>query len=182
MDNKTAVNLKAAFAGESQAHMRYMVWGDKAKQDGFPVVEALFNAISYAESIHAKSHFRVLKDEHGAAESTSGGAFGIGSTSDNLQLAAEGENYEITEMYPAFIKDAEASNEKAAIRSMEFALEAEKSHESLYLEAKEFTDQGKDANFEGIYVCEVCGYAHYGEMEDKCPICNAPKSKYRTFN
>lgn len=181
MDNKTAVNLKAAFAGESQAHMRYMAWGDKAKQDGFPVVETLFNAISYAESIHAKSHFRVLKDEHGAADSTSGGAFGIGTTSENLQLAADGENYEITEMYPAFIKDAEATGEKAAIRSMELALEAEKSHEDLYLKAKTYTDEGKDADFEGIYVCEVCGYTSYGEQEDKCPICNAPKSKYRMF-
>lgn len=181
MDKKTAENLKSAFAGESQAHMRYLAWGDKAKQDGFPVVETLFNAISYAESIHAKSHFRVLKDEKGPADSTSGGAFGIGTTSENLQLAAEGEHYEITEMYPAFIKDAEASNEKAAIRSMELALEAEKSHEDLYLKAKEYTDQGKDADFAGIYVCEVCGYASYGEQEDRCPICNAPKEKYRTF-
>lgn len=181
MDKKTAVNLKAAFAGESQAHMRYMSWGDKAKQDGFPTVEKLFYAISYAESIHAKSHFRALKDECGAAESTSGGAFGIGTTSENLQLAADGENFEINEMYPAFIKDAKASDEKAAIRSMELALEAEKSHEELYLEAKKYTDEGKDADFEGIYVCEVCGYASYGEMEDKCPICNAPKDKYRTF-
>ncbi len=181
MDNKTVLNLKSAFAGESQAHMRYMSWADKAKQDGFPTVETLFNAISYAESIHAKSHFRVLKDEHGAAESISGGAFGIGTTSENLKLAAEGEHYEITEMYPAFIKDAQVSDEKAAIRSMEFALEAEKSHENLYLKAKEYTDQGKDADFEGIYVCEVCGYTSYGEMEEKCPICNVPKEKYRTF-
>lgn len=181
MDQKTAINLKAAFAGESQAHMRYMSWGEKAKQDGFPTVEVLFNAISFAESIHAKSHFKVLKGEFGAAESTSGGAFGIGTTSENLKLAAEGENHEIMEMYPAFIKDAEAGDEKAAIRSMEFALEAEKSHENLYLKAKEFTDQGKDADFKGIYVCEVCGYTHYGEQEDKCPICNAPKDKYRTF-
>ncbi|NMB44643.1 MAG: rubrerythrin family protein [Clostridiales bacterium] len=182
MNQTTAKNLQSAFGGESQAHMRYMSWGEKANQDGFPTVQTLFNAISYAEEIHAKSHFRVLKDVKGNADVLSGGAFGIGTTSENLKLAAEGERYEVMEMYPDFIKEAEASGEKSAVRSMELALEAEKTHEKLFLDAKEYTDNEKDIDFKNIHVCQVCGYTAHGDMVDVCPICNVPNSKFRTFN
>ncbi|AFS79194.1 rubrerythrin [Gottschalkia acidurici 9a] len=181
MNELTAENLRSAFGGESQAHMRYKSWGEKAKQDGFPKVQILFEAISYAEEIHAKSHFRVLKDVKGEFEVTSGGAFGLGTTSENLELAAAGERFEVMEMYPGFIKEAKENGEKGAVRSMELALEAEKTHEALYLKAKEYTDSGKDIDFENIHVCEVCGYTSHGEMVDKCPICNVGNDKFRVF-
>ena len=88
MHAMTKANLEAAFAGESQAHMRYKIFAVKAEQEGLPEVARLFRAISYAEQVHATNHFTELH--------------GIGSTAENLASAIGGENYENTEMYPAF--------------------------------------------------------------------------------
>jgi len=84
----TEANLEAAFAGESQAHMKYAIFADKAAREGYPEVARLFRAISYAERVHATNHLRELG--------------GIGDTVANLEVAFSGENYENTEMYPAF--------------------------------------------------------------------------------
>ncbi|MGF7060168.1 rubrerythrin family protein [Brassicibacter mesophilus] len=181
MNDMTASNLRSAFGGESQAHMRYKVWGEKAQQDGFPTVATLFRAISFAEEIHAKSHFRVMKDVSGDFLVASGAGFGIGTTSENLQAAANGENFEVHQMYPAYIAVAELQEEKRAVGSMKLALEAEKLHEALYLKAKEYVDDGKDVDFTNIHVCEVCGYVGHGEMVDKCPICGVSKDRFKTF-
>lgn len=181
MNDMTAQNLRSAFGGESQAHMRYKAWGDKALKDGFPTVATLFSAISYAEEIHAKGHFKLLKDVKGDFLVASGAGFGIGTTSENLQGAANGELFEVNQMYPAYVAVAEAQGEKAAANLMKGIIEAEKTHADLYLKAKEYTDAGKDADFTNIHVCEVCGYAAEGEMVDKCPICGASKDKFRVF-
>lgn len=181
MNDMTAQNLRSAYGGESQAHMRYKAWGDKALKDGFPTVATLFSAISYAEEVHAKDHFRLLKDVKGDFLVASGAGFGIGTTSENLQGAANGELFEVNQMYPAYVAVAEAQEEKAAATLMKRIIEAEKTHADLYLRAKEYTDTGKDAEFTNIHVCEVCGYAAEGEMVDKCPICNVSKDKFRVF-
>jgi len=81
-------NLKNAFAGESQAHMRYLIFAKKAEEEGFPNVARLFRAISYAEQVHATNHYDVIGMIRGS--------------SDNLQVAIDGETYEVNEMYPAF--------------------------------------------------------------------------------
>jgi len=180
MNDMTAANLRSAFGGESQAHMRYKVWGEKAEKEGFPTVAKLFSAISFAEEVHAKSHFRVLREEKGEFNVSSNAGYGIGTTSENLKWAADGEHFEVHQMYPAYIAVAELQEEKAAIASMQRALEAEKLHEKLYLEAKEAVDSGKDVDFENIHVCEICGYVGYGEIPDKCPICGASKDKMKT--
>ena len=88
MRKMTKANLEAAFAGESQAHMKYAIFADKAEREGFPEVARLFRAISYAERVHATAHLRELGS--------------INDTVANLEAAAGGEHYEITEMYPAF--------------------------------------------------------------------------------
>lgn len=181
MNDMTAQNLRSAFGGESQAHMRYKAWGEVALKDGFPTVATLFRAVSYAEEIHAKGHFRLLKNVKGDFLVASGAGFGIGTTSENLQGAANGELFEVNQMYPAYIAVAEAQGEKAAVGLMKNIIEAEKTHADLYLRAKEYTDAGKDAEFTNIHVCEVCGYAAEGEMVDKCPICGATKDKFTVF-
>jgi len=181
MNAMTASNLRSAYGGESQAHMRYKVWGEKALQEGFPKVAVLFNAISYAEEIHAKSHFRALKDEKGDFLVASGAGFGLGTTSENLQAAKEGEDFEIEQMYPAYIKVAEMQEEKRAVASMQFAIEAEKTHSELYAKAKEAVDSGKDFEIEDVHVCEVCGYTVVNGALDACPICGAKKEKFRAF-
>lgn len=181
MNAMTAENLRSAFGGESQAHMRYLVWADKAKKDGFPNVERLFKAVSFAEQVHATAHFKVLKNESGDFPVTAGAGFGLDTTSENLEAARNGELFEIEQMYPAYIEVAELQEEKNAIRTMKFALEAEKLHAELFKEAKEAVDSKKDVDFNKVYVCPVCGYTVANEASDNCPICGAKKDIFKEF-
>ncbi len=181
MNAMTAENLRSAYGGESQAHMRYNIWADVAEKDGFPNVARLFRAISFAEEIHAKGHFRVLKDIKGDFSVTSGAGFGIGSTAENLEAARDGEIFEIEQMYPSYIAVAEMQEEKSAVASMKKALVAEKYHADLYKKAKEIVDKGKDPEYETIYVCPVCGYVAVNDVPDKCPICNAKKEIFKKY-
>ena len=167
MHEMTKVNLEAAFAGESQAHMKYTIFADKAEREGYPEVARLFRAISYAERVHATNHLRELN--------------GIGDTAANLEVAYGGENYENTEMYPAFDAVAKLQKEKGAIRSFHYALEAEKIHEVMYNEARESVIAGNDIETASLFVCPVCGHTAIGEAPDKCPVCGLPKDKYRKF-
>src|SRR4030042_1920102 len=100
---KTVDDLKAAFAGESQANRKYLAFGKKADADGFSQIAKLFRAAAAAETVHAQNHFRALD--------------GVGTTNDNLVTAIKGENYEWVTMYPEFIKDAEAGWRKGALSS-----------------------------------------------------------------
>ncbi len=181
MDLKVSEDLRSSFGGESQAHMRYLVWGDKAEKEGFPTVAKMYHAISYAEGVHAKAHFNVLKSVFGDFEVTAMGGFGVGSTKENLEASAGGENWEVETMYPEFIARAEAAGEKAAVQSMTFAMEAEKAHEKFFKEAKKSVDEGNDPGFENIFVCPVCGYAAHGDVPDNCPICNNPKKNFKFY-
>jgi rubrerythrin len=182
MNPMTSSNLKSAFGGESMAHMRYIQWGEAAKKEGFPNVWNLFNAVSYAEQVHAGNHFRELKKEVGEASVTSGAGFGMTNTAENLQGAIEGENYEVDQMYPAFIQVANMQEEKGSIRSFQFALEAEKTHASLFAEAKERVESGKDFDENRVHVCDICGYTLTGDtVEDDCPICKAKPEMFRCF-
>jgi rubrerythrin len=181
MHDMTAANLRSAHGGESMAHMRYKIWADKAEADKFPNVARLFRAVSFAEQAHATGHFRALRNEVGSHDVLSGAGFGLGTTSENLAGAIEGETFEIEEMYPAYLAVAEAQGEKEAIRSMNFALSAEKIHQAMYTEAKQAVDDGNDANIGPISICSVCGHTLEGDAPDRCPICNAVKEKYKTF-
>ena len=182
MNPMTAENLRSAFGGESQAHMRYLIWGDKAKRDGFPNVANLFKAISYAEQVHATGHFNALRDEDGDFSVTSMAGFGLGTTSENLQGAINGELFEIKQMYPSYIAVAEMQEEKSALRPMNFALAAEKIHAKLFQEAKDLVDKNKDIDIEKVYICPVCGYTAADEAEDICPICGVSKDKFKVFD
>lgn len=182
MNPMTATNLKSAFGGESMAHMRYIQWGEAAKRDGFPNVWNLFNAVSYAEQVHAANHFRELKREIGEASVTAGAGFGMTTTSENLQGAIEGERYEVEQMYPAFIQVANLQEEKGSITSFQFALEAEKTHAALFSNAKERVENGKDYDEPCLHVCNICGYTIAGEtVIDDCPICKAKPEMFTEF-
>jgi len=167
MKQMTKANLEAAFAGESQAHMKYGIYAEKAEKEGYPQVAKLFRAISYAEKVHATNHFRALEREL--------------DTAANLFDAASGENYEVTEMYPAFEAVARLQDEMGALRSIHYAVEAEKIHEAMYLSAKDKIGQGKDINGADIHVCPVCGHTVIGEPPDACPVCRLAKEKYVKF-
>ena len=167
MRKMTQANLEAAFAGESQAHMKYLVFADKAEREGFPEVARLFRAISYAEQLHATSHFKVLGN--------------VGKTVDNLGAAIGGETYEVEEMYPAFLAVAELQEEKAAVRSNSWALEAEKVHAGMYEMARQAVLAGEDAIVGDVYICQLCGWTVEGDAPDKCPLCGARREKFTKF-
>lgn len=167
MKQMTTDNLGAAFAGESQAHMKYMAFADKADAEGKTEVARLFRAISFAEKIHATNHFKTLGN--------------VGSTAENLEGALGGETYEIDEMYPSFVAVAENQNEKSALQSLNAAFEAEKVHQKMYRTAVDAVAAGNDASTDKIAVCEVCGWTVQGEAPDTCPVCKAKKDKFKIF-
>jgi len=168
MRKMTENNLRDAFAGESQAHMKYLVFAKKAEEEGRPNVAKLFRAIAFAEQVHASNHLYTLED--------------VGTTEENLQSAMDGENFEVEEMYPAYDAVAKLQGEKGAIKSVHYAIEAEKIHSVMYAEAKEAVKQGKDSDVGDVHVCPVCGYTTTGDMPDRCPVCGASKDEFVTFS
>lgn len=181
MHDMTAENLRSAFGGESQAHMRYLIWGDKAEQEGFGNVARLFRAISRAEQSHATGHFRAMSDVGGAFPVTSMAGFGLTSTSENLAGAIEGETFEINEMYPAYLAVAEMQKEDRATRSMNYAMAAEQIHAKMFNKAKESVDGGQDMELGPVQICSVCGHTIEGDMPSVCPVCGAKQDKYISF-
>jgi rubrerythrin len=178
MNAMTQDNLRSAFGGESQAHMRYRIWGEHATKEGFPVTGRLFMATSDAEQVHATLHFKALKNIGGDFAVTSGAGFGLTNTSENLQGAINGELHEVNQMYPAYIAVAEMQEEKTAVSAMRFAIEAEKVHAELFTKAKEAVDQSKDLEAEVILLCPICGFISLTGEEHVCPLCNAKKSVF----
>lgn len=159
-ENKTLKNLMAAFTGEAEANRKYTAYAKKAEKDGNLNAAKLFRAAADAETIHALKHFEV--------------AGKIGSTADNLKDGVKGETYEYKEMYPDFVKEAEAEGNKAALMSFTFAMKAEEVHAGLYQEALENLDQKEEVFY---YLCPVCGNIEKFKPE-KCSICGVPGDKF----
>ncbi len=162
---QTTDNLKAAFAGESQASRKYLAFAQKADQEGHPQIARMFRAAAQAETVHAAAHLRALG--------------GIGSTAENLQAAIAGENYEVTSMYPPFIAAAGEEGNKPAATSFTRAWEVEKIHEELYRGLLALLEEGKaEEELYDYYVCPVCGHTHPRSAPEKCPVCGAPGSRF----
>jgi rubrerythrin len=160
-------NLKAAFAGESQANRRYLFSAEKADQEGHPEIARLFRAVAEAETVHARNHFKTLGE--------------IKSTDENLQAAIGGEHFEFTKMYPEFIEEAKAEGNKRAEVTFDFANKVEKIHHNLYEKARQSLADGEKLEGKPYQVCQVCGYTVAGEAPDKCPICQAPKDRFKAI-
>lgn len=159
-ENKTLANLMEAFAGESQANRKYLAYAKKAEKDGKLNAAKLFKAASDAETIHALKHFEV--------------AGKVASTADNLKDAVAGETHEYKDMYPDFLKEAEATGNKAAALSFTFAMKAEEVHARLYKEALENLEQTEEIFY---YLCPVCGNIEKS-IPEKCSICGVPGDKF----
>ncbi|MGB7539605.1 MAG: rubrerythrin family protein [Anaerolineales bacterium] len=167
MKKITNVNLQSAFAGESQAHIRYTYFAECAKKDGLANIARLFEAAAASEQIHAGNHLKALD--------------GIQDTPSNLTAAAGGEEFEIEEMYPSYITIAEQQAEKRALRSMQHALQAEKIHLALYRSASANLSAGKDIGAVDYYVCPVCGYTMEGVAPDVCPVCGTKHEVFKKY-
>ena len=161
----TNENLQEAFAGESQANRRYLFFAEEADKAGNKQIARLFRAAAEAETVHARNHLKVTGT--------------IKSAKENLEAAVGGENYEFTEMYPGFIEQAKAENNKDAEWSFDVANKVEQIHHRLFQEALSGLESGKPSKEAPYFVCQVCGNTVEGEAPEKCPICGAPKSKFK---
>jgi len=161
----TGDNLKAAFAGESQASRKYLYFAERADKDGQPQIARIFRAASEAETIHARNHLNASN--------------GIGSVEENLKEALSGELYEFTDMYPVFIKQSQAEKNSKAEISFNWANKVEKIHHSLYERVLKEVRDGKKLELKPVYVCERCGNTVEGEAPDKCPICGASRALFK---
>ncbi|UNC93674.1 rubrerythrin family protein [Candidatus Contubernalis alkaliaceticus] len=164
---KTIENLLAAFAGESQANRKYLAFAKKAEKEGFKNIARIFTAIAEAETSHALKHFET--------------AGKVGSTLENMKTAVDGENYEVTEMYPAFIETAKAEGQDKALKSFEYAIEAEKVHHQTLQELKTLVEQGNDMEDKQIFMCPICGWVGTDPAPEKCPICNAKSKVFKAY-
>lgn len=165
--SKTEQNLMTAFAGESQARNKYTFFASQAKKDGYEQIAAIFQETADNEKEHAKLWFKLLN----------GGS--IGSTEENLKVAAAGENYEWTDMYAEFAKTAKEEGFARIAYLFEEVGKIEKEHEERYLKLLENVKEGKvfEAGEVKIWKCRNCGHIVVGtSAPEVCPVCNHPKA------
>lgn len=160
--SKSAENLQAAFAGESQANRKYTAFARKADEQGFAQVAKLFRAAAAAETVHALSHLKVLG--------------GVHDTRENVQAAISGENHEVEVMYPEFIDVAVKEGDKKAETTFRWAYEVEKTHRTLFQKALE--SLGNAGESYDYWICPVCGHTHERVAPDKCPVCGVSGSRF----
>ncbi|MDR9755339.1 MAG: rubrerythrin [Thermacetogeniaceae bacterium] len=166
--SKTEANLKAAFAGESQARTKYEYYASKARKEGYNQIAAFFEETSHNEKEHAKIWFKLLYD-------------GIPATDENLKDAAAGENYEWTEMYAEFAKTAREEGFTEIANLFERVAEIEKEHEERYLKLLQNLKEGKvfEREEEQAWKCGNCGHIHFGKKAPEvCPVCDHPKAYF----
>jgi rubrerythrin len=162
MGKKTDSNLKRAFAGEAEAHFRALAFAEVAKKEGYEQISRLFAAIAKAESVHAHRALRLRKL--------------ISDTEANLERSFGTETFAQEEAYPQMILEAEEEGEKAVAIAFAHARDVEQTHASLYKKA--ITDMM--AERESQYnVCMTCGYITDNTVPDNCPVCQAPKDKFK---
>ncbi len=177
---KTEQNLLKAFAGESQARMRYNYFAKQAKKEGLEQISAIFMETALNEKEHAKRFFKFL--EGGPVEITAVYPAGkIGTTLENLKAAAEGENEEWTELYPEFAKIAKEEGFNEVASAFTLIAKVEEAHENRYTKLYNNLESGKVFKREDkiVWKCRNCGYLHEGTSAPKvCPACLHPQSYF----
>ncbi len=165
--SKTEQNLRAAFSGESEARNKYTYFASVAKKEGYEQIAAIFTDTANNEKEHAKIWFKELQ--------------GIGTTAENLLAAAEGENYEWTDMYETFAKEAEEEGFTELAAKFRMVAEIEKSHEERYrallnnVEMQKVFEKGDQTMWE----CRNCGHLVMGKKApEMCPVCKHPKAYF----
>ena len=167
--SKTEANLMAAFAGESQARNKYTYFASKARKEGFVQIADIFEETANNEKEHAKIWFKLLHN-------------GIGSTEDNLLAAAEGENYEWTDMYKQFAEEAHEEGFENIPKLFEGVTKIEKEHEERYRALLENVKTGAvfERKSETVWQCANCGHIYVGTTAPEvCPVCAHPQAYFR---
>ena len=167
--SKTEKNLMTALAGESQARNKYAFYASQAKKDGYEQISAIFTETADNEREHAKMWFKLLNG-------------GIPGTLNNLKDAAAGENYEWTDMYATFAKEAREEGFDNIAKLFEGVAAIEKEHEERYLRLAENIEKGIVFEREGqqVWQCRNCGHVHVGtSAPEVCPVCAHPQSYFQ---
>lgn len=165
--SKTEKNLMAAFAGESQARNKYTYFASVAKKEGYEQISEIFNKTADNEKEHAKMWFKALGE--------------LGDTAANLLHAAEGENYEWTDMYETFAKEAEEEGFKELAVKFRMVAKIEKAHEDRYRALLNNVEMQKvfEKSDETMWECRNCGHLVMGRKAPQvCPVCNHPQSYF----
>jgi rubrerythrin len=165
MDDMIKKAVHEAYAGESKATLRLKAFAEKAEAEGYPQLAKLFRVISLSEEIHGKRALMLLK--------------AVGSTEDNLKLSFENETRVAEVAYDNFIKKAEELGDRASSLYFSQSRDVEEIHAKLYKEAMDHVMEERDTTY---YVCDVCGYVSDGVLPEVCPICNAKKERFVSFN
>jgi rubrerythrin len=166
---KTERNLMEAFAGESQARNKYSYWASKAKKDGYQQIAAIFEETAANEKEHAKMWFKLLE----------GGA--IKSTPENLKAAAEGENFEWTDMYDRMAREAEEEGFTEVAEKFRGVAKIERAHEERYRKLLQNIEEGIVFSRDGdrIWQCRNCGHIVVGpKAPEVCPVCDHPQAYF----
>ena len=168
--SKTEKNLLAAFAGESQARNKYTYFASKAKKEGYQQIAAIFEETANNEKEHAKMWFKELNNGE------------VPSTIENLKAAAEGENYEWTDMYKEFAKTAKEEGFDRIAYLFEEVGKIEKHHEERYLKLLKNVEDDlvfKTSDEKTVWICRNCGHVYVGKnAPEVCPVCNHPQSYF----
>ena len=162
--SKTNENLKAAFAGESQANRKYLAFAQKAAAEGNNGLAKIFKVAAEGETIHALTHLQNLAE--------------VGSSDENLKTAIAGETYEIDTMYPAFIAEVEEADAAEAKIGFIRAKKVEEVHQKMFQEALAKLERGEEFEEKAYHICQVCGYPSETGAPDRCPVCGAEKEKF----
>ena len=166
MKEKTKKNIYTAFIGEAKAYFRLLAYAEKADEEKIPQIALLFRAIAEAERVHATRQLNLVKDMI------------VKDTDTNLEKSFQREKSVSENEYPKFLKEAEDEGEKAAALVFSHARDAESFHAKLYERA--IYHVIKDI-VKTYHVCQVCGYVTDKKLPDKCPICGAPKEKFKSI-
>ena len=166
MKKRTENNVYTAFIGEAKAYFRLLAYAQKAEEEDVPQIALLFRAIAEAEKVHATRHLNLLRD------------IVVKDTDTNLEKSFQREKSISENEYPDFLKEAEEDGETAAALVFSHARDAESFHAKLYERAIYHVIKNE---VKAYHICQVCGYVTDIKIPSKCPVCGAPKEKFKTI-
>lgn len=167
MKKITQQNIKNAFSSESEDYMKYLIFAEKAKEEGFSNVARLLQTIAYAERVHARKYLLCLD--------------GLSNTEENLKASLDNEKFQVEELYPSLFEVAGIQNEVEAQIGFHGSQETEQVHAKLLQKALDSVHQNKDVTIGDIHICKNCGYTLEGEPPTNCPICGMPRERFKEF-
>ena len=180
-DEIAVKNLVAAYDNEMAAHARYKSFASQADEEGLAGIASLFRAAARAEQIHAVNHARVIRHMGGDAAAAPHSS-PVRTTLENLTVSQTDEQTEIDALYPAFLRQVSTHLDTRVERTLNWAMESEKSHAGLFSDAVQALQSGQTGSWisaaQSFQVCSTCGYTAHAREADYCPVCGFPWERF----